>query len=574
MKIHYLTYICKFHGIIFFLLCLTVSSTAQQSNTPSENSVNKTQNKQEKPKNLANKNANVSGNTKRVREQDKKGERKIKQEKENQKSVKVDNEKTVSNNTSNIDPNKTSQKNLEAENKDIGENTLDSRTTDNLSEIITPKSEQQKYDGFIKNNSPIIIPILILTNILTLCILLYTLRHSLKSTFDKYVGKYLPSKYIKTNKNDQSNAESGNFDNDVKLKTVESEKEIINVFTNETNETTALNSSNSIDNRKTDSSTISSGSDLEKTNVLGKITNKDKARVPYPYKSLTNIIQDEKWLVVGASIPGKDHIERQIPKPCQDSHILAVMENGWGIAVVCDGAGSADLSDIGSKIVADIAAKTFQRHVELKSWTFADKLPDLEIWHETSKTAFQQIRHYLENYALKHNYSVSELACTVIVIVYSPLGILVTHIGDGRAGYCNSENQWHPLIEPWKGEEANHTVFLTSVSFPDDKENYIRSHVINERFIAFTALTDGCEMSAFECGTFYEESQEFIPKNIPSSKFYNPLIAKMRKFNGQENSVTIKEKWENFIKRGTKRLQDEPDDKTMVLGILLDKKMQ
>lgn len=52
----------------------------------------------------------------------------------------------------------------------------------------------------------------------------------------------------------------------------------------------------------------------------------------------------------GFSVVGKSHIKKGTC--CQDSHCIRKLENGWIIAAVADGVGSAKNSHIGSKIAA------------------------------------------------------------------------------------------------------------------------------------------------------------------------------------------------------------------------------
>ncbi len=54
--------------------------------------------------------------------------------------------------------------------------------------------------------------------------------------------------------------------------------------------------------------------------------------------------------MVGASVAIKSHTDAVPPLPCQDSYKILTLPHNWGIAVVCDGAGSAKYADEGSKL--------------------------------------------------------------------------------------------------------------------------------------------------------------------------------------------------------------------------------
>lgn len=77
-------------------------------------------------------------------------------------------------------------------------------------------------------------------------------------------------------------------------------------------------------------------------------------------------IENNEWIIVGASVIGRGHIESNMP--CQDSNSYASLGNGWGIAITSDGAGSAKHSHVGSKIVVTRAKAYFEQLILASSW--------------------------------------------------------------------------------------------------------------------------------------------------------------------------------------------------------------
>jgi hypothetical protein len=282
----------------------------------------------------------------------------------------------------------------------------------------------------------------------------------------------------------------------------------------------------------------------------------------------------QQWLIVHASEIGKSHLSEDPSVPCQDNHACWDLKNGWGIAVSCDGAGSAKLSHEGSKFISVKAIELFKSIVEENNWINKNELPNGDDWTIIAKKTLLKLRYDLDQFALSKALKSSDLACTIILLIYSPIGILTTHIGDGRAGYRNQNNEWKAIITPHKGEEANHTIFITSNAWLSD--NFImsgvkvpESNVINDSPSAFTLLTDGCESHSFELGYFDNEQQRFIEKNNPYPKFFEPLtrtIIEMKK--AGLTMEEINEKWSAFIREGTDNLLNEPDDKTLILGVI------
>lgn len=287
--------------------------------------------------------------------------------------------------------------------------------------------------------------------------------------------------------------------------------------------------------------------------------------------SKTNFNHSNKsWFVVGESVIGLGHIKSSPPIPCQDNHHYEMIGNNWGIAITSDGAGSAKLSQKGSEYVAKFAAlKLFKDLVVNSNWNSQNILPSDEIWKKNAKEQLMNLRVALGEYAKKLNVNLKDLACTVIIVIYSPKGLLVTHIGDGRAGYCNDRNEWKSMIKPWKGEEANATVFITSDIWGNDIDSYIESRVIRENVSAFTLMSDGCEQASFECSIVEKGSQKWSDPNLPYIKFFNPLVETIIGFKQDNISpIEAKAKWKKFLESGNQKLAEEQDDKTMILGVL------
>lgn len=305
-------------------------------------------------------------------------------------------------------------------------------------------------------------------------------------------------------------------------------------------------------------------SDSIESGALKNIINMNELnKEPFVNKSKTS----SKWFVVGQSVIGKSHIENNVV--CQDNCFIEDLGNNWGIAISCDGAGSAKNSHLGSKFVSEHGAKVFRAIVEKNNFTKENILPQKENWQELARQGLYQIYKDLESYSKKEGLRLDSLACTIIVVIYSPLGYLVTHIGDGRAGYINEQGDWKALIIPWKGEEANQTVFITSSIWNDQIDTFIESNVVETQSKAFTLLSDGCESHSFECSKINTETKEWSDPNLPFPKFFNPLVETVLKLKKDNISdMEIKEKWASFIESGTEGLKNEPDDKTLILGIL------
>lgn len=283
--------------------------------------------------------------------------------------------------------------------------------------------------------------------------------------------------------------------------------------------------------------------------------------------SSTNTFNPE-WIVAYASVIGNGHIQQDLP--CQDSCTHQFINERWGIAVVCDGAGSAAHSEKGSDFVARNTVYCLAEAVEGCQWLTASELPDEQTWRTEAVVALHRVRQRLGMFAENNHLSIKDLACTVIATIHTPNGLLVAHIGDGRAAY-RSGGVWQPMIVPFKGSEANETVFITSDIWTNEGiDLYIRTHVIHAPIEAFTLASDGSEKGSFLVNVFNENTQKYEDLNQPYPKFFDPNIQGLLQLHReQRHQSEINQLWAGFLRNGHQQFQHETDDKTLILGVYL-----
>ena len=276
---------------------------------------------------------------------------------------------------------------------------------------------------------------------------------------------------------------------------------------------------------------------------------------------------NNNWTVAYASVIGNSHIQMNLP--CQDSSAYESLNEDWGIAIVCDGAGSASHAHLGSDATSKLALKYFTELVTMQGWHEAEGLPSDDLWKGSATVALRKIRHDLGKLAEAESLKVNALASTVIVIVHSPKGLLTAHIGDGRAGYSNG-TEWQSCINPFQGAEANETVFITSDIWGEDElHNYAKTNIIRDKITAFTLLSDGCEKSSFEVNIFNSRENKFFDLNKPFPKFFEPNVKGLKMLHKEgKTQEEINKLWSGFLTNGTAQFKTETDDKTMILGVL------
>lgn len=316
---------------------------------------------------------------------------------------------------------------------------------------------------------------------------------------------------------------------------------------------------------KTMTSEVASGMQPKKENVL------IAPRKAEEKKDRCFFYDDNSVSIVGASVIGNSHVSMKLP--CQDCCGYESLGKGWGIAVTSDGAGSAEHSEIGSGIVVSRAIEHFKHYLTTKNWLIQNYVPTDAEWTQITYNIIKDIYNDMKDFSEKRSFELKSLNATVIVIIHTPYGLLTCHVGDGRAGYRNASGDWKSVITPHKGEEANQTIFVTSGfwSIP----NYVMSgvmvpecRVIKDKVTAFTLMSDGCEATSWLYNQ-QNENGKFYDPNLPFPKFFNPLTESLKKMH--EANTPNDERlsgWQDFLMTGGK-FANEPDDKTMILGLIL-----
>lgn len=163
------------------------------------------------------------------------------------------------------------------------------------------------------------------------------------------------------------------------------------------------------------------------------------------------------WRIARASAIGTSHASSGAP--CQDSAWHTIVTTADGpvlIAVVCDGAGSAAHSDIGSLL----AAETF---AELAEVFFEQGGRIAAIDRDTACRWIQEAADALSIRAEANHHSLRDYACTLLAAIVGEEAAAFVQIGDGAIVVSHGEEDgWCYLFWPQHGEFANTTNFIVS----------------------------------------------------------------------------------------------------------------
>lgn len=303
-------------------------------------------------------------------------------------------------------------------------------------------------------------------------------------------------------------------------------------------------------------------SDICTENIVVVLTKKDRTR----------LFTNEKK-VIGISYRGNSHIKSDTP--CQDCHVFAKINDKWSIAIVSDGAGSAKNSDQGSRAVCAAFKYYMEKLIQENAVLQNGYILDEKSWDIEFKGMINQFHRDLKDNIVKPEIPFESLAATIILLMYSRDGYMFAHVGDGRAA-VRINGEWKTILTPHKGSEANQTIFCTSQylglgekSRPNLKMSGIyvpETKAIAERIDGFVLMSDGCENGAWI--TYQKrnlENGDFIVEdvNLPRKAVLDQFINILGKEMPQREEATA-----DFITEYNDAFENEPDDKTILIGLV------
>ncbi|MEH1919071.1 PP2C family serine/threonine-protein phosphatase [Nostoc sp.] len=257
------------------------------------------------------------------------------------------------------------------------------------------------------------------------------------------------------------------------------------------------------------------------------------------------------WKAVARSEIGTSHQKQRIV--CQDYGDYRIFDDVI-VGAVADGAGSAKHSDVGSRLAVETVLKCFSEINE-----FPQKQDSQPLSQEEGQKVFAEIVNKviteLQKQANEEDYSVNDLACTLLVFVATPDWVAAMQIGDGFIVIRSQDSEYQLLFQPDKGEFANETTFITSTNALKE----IQVKVINEKQKFICASTDGLEKVAIRLSDWQ-----------PFSPFFKPLEEYLHEpVNGEEEDKYLTE----FL--NSERLNSRTDDdKTLLLCLFDESKIQ
>ena len=255
---------------------------------------------------------------------------------------------------------------------------------------------------------------------------------------------------------------------------------------------------------------------------------------------MTTVQNAENWRVVGASVQGLGHIKTDTP--CQDAHRFVLLPNGLLIAVVADGAGSAELAAEGSQFAADCLVEGMSRD-EMRPYLNGET----ETMRPMLEAAFAATRQLLEEKALDAGRDPKDYSTTVLLVIASAEWIAVAQVGDGAVVVEDRGGNVLALTTPQTGEHANETIFLVSPGAVEQAEFVVWRGAVKN----IAAFTDGLQRLALK-----------LPEGSAHAPFFAPLFQFAA---DRDNAAESKTQLESFL-RSPRITERADDDLTLLLA--------
>lgn len=246
------------------------------------------------------------------------------------------------------------------------------------------------------------------------------------------------------------------------------------------------------------------------------------------------------------SLQGFSHIQRNIP--CQDANNIKNLSNGWVVAAIADGVGSAVHSEIGSKIAVEISINFIEQHIKNVQW-------NEQVLEALITLSFNEVLLKIQEQSKKDNYPIEDYDTTLSLIIYNGKYVIYGHCGDGGIIVLPKYGDYILLSTIQKGEEFNEV-------YPLRNKEWNFGHT-NEEVVSVLLATDGVFDGLF-CSTKKNEEGERALINYNCDLFMNN-----KKLNPKiTDETTAKKIQEDCISLFTgDKLKKITDDKTLLVVI-------
>lgn len=249
--------------------------------------------------------------------------------------------------------------------------------------------------------------------------------------------------------------------------------------------------------------------------------------------------RQSNWRIVPASVTGTSHHKQDLP--CQDNYNYKTLSQDILLVAVADGAGSAKLSDIGSKVASQTAIDAISQQL------ISASVNETVTWKDCLTEALKAAQMAVQTEATVHEALSRDLATTLILVVATPELVAVAQVGDGAAVVADDDGKITALTQPEQGEYLNETKFLIC---PDAIET-AQVTIWQGQPAHLAVFSDGLQMLALK-----------MPDATPHRPFFTPLF---RFVASVSDPTEAQEQLEAFL-RSPRVTERTDDDLTLILA--------
>ena len=252
-----------------------------------------------------------------------------------------------------------------------------------------------------------------------------------------------------------------------------------------------------------------------------------------------SLAEEVRWRWATASQIGTSHVKLGTRKQDAFACFIAGGATRPICAIVCDGAGSAELGGEGASLVCRTLSVALRSHFR----TSLELPSDETVWGWLDLA-----RDTLAIAAERQSAQRRAFASTLVLLVAGADELLIAHVGDGAVVARERTGTWQALSCPENGEYASTTYFVT-----DEPAPRLRISRFAGDYDAFALFSDGIEGLALDL-------QAMTPHEPFFRTMLNPLDALQPSGKSKELSAALT----GFL-ASPRVCERTDDDKTLVL---------
>ena len=250
-----------------------------------------------------------------------------------------------------------------------------------------------------------------------------------------------------------------------------------------------------------------------------------------------------QWTWAAASCRGTSHV--QAGTRCQDAHSVSIAHGDAQqlVAVLCDGAGSAQLGGQGAALTTRCMSQQALAYFRIHCHHPSDE--DVLAWVENTRNKISEL-------ASSRRLTPRDFATTLILVLSNATETLVIHVGDGSVVLRDAVTQrWQALSWPAHGEYASSTNFIT-----DAPDAVVRIERCDGPTSSIVAFTDGLERLALN-----------FAEKIAHAPFFSGIVAPLDASLASGRDPSLSAQLAAYL--DGKAVNDRTDDdKTLMIAVL------